>query len=195
MSKDNTRYSLATDGIPDLEDLWEDAIERYGTITKGEKTNHHKSPQKGENRMDKIKDKKLHILIAVYAFFIIAELFFYVPYHNIQMFVSRENVPHTEIIGSGYTTMDNITIDKAYVKKTFDSDTGKIVNTSQLFLNVTITTVLAISVYFLLRKSDEVNEMPMIDTMALAFATEDEEQQILRDYAKEMAKYVKQRRI
>ena len=30
-------YSLATDGIPDLEDLWNDAKERYGTIPKGEK--------------------------------------------------------------------------------------------------------------------------------------------------------------
>ena len=30
------RYSLATDGILDLEDLWTDAIETYGTIPKGE---------------------------------------------------------------------------------------------------------------------------------------------------------------
>lgn len=31
-----TRYSLATDGIPDLEDLWEFAKSKYGTIKKGE---------------------------------------------------------------------------------------------------------------------------------------------------------------
>ena len=31
-----TRYSLATDGILDLEDLWNDAIDKYGTIPKGE---------------------------------------------------------------------------------------------------------------------------------------------------------------
>ena len=31
-----TRYSLATDGILDLEDLWSDAIDKYGTIPKGE---------------------------------------------------------------------------------------------------------------------------------------------------------------
>ena len=31
-----TRYSLATDGIPDLEDLWEFAKSKYGTVPKGE---------------------------------------------------------------------------------------------------------------------------------------------------------------
>ena len=36
LKNDDIRYSLATDGILDLEDLWEDAKERYGTIPKGE---------------------------------------------------------------------------------------------------------------------------------------------------------------
>ena len=195
MSKDNTRYSLATDGIIDLEDLWEDAIERYGAIPKGEKPNPHKSPQKGENKMDKIKDKKFHVLVAVYVFFIIVELVFCVPYHNIQMFVSRENVPHSEIIGSGYTTMYDITTDNAYVNKTFGSATGKIVNTTQIFINVSITTILAIAIYLLLKKNEAIEEMPVIDVNTLAFATEEEVKQAQRDYARQMAEYVKKRRI
>ncbi len=35
-SSNDTKYSLATDGILDLEDLWTDAIETYDTIPKGE---------------------------------------------------------------------------------------------------------------------------------------------------------------
>ena len=141
--------------------------------------------------MDKIKNNKSHILVAVYVFFLIIELFFYVPYHNIQMFVSRENVPHTEIIGSGYTTMNDITTDNAYVKNRLSSETGKMVNTPQLFLNVSITTVLAIVIYFLLQKDEKVNEMPILDINTLAFMTDEEIKQAQRDYARKMAEYVK----
>jgi hypothetical protein len=35
-NNDDIRYSLADDGILDLDDLWDDAIEKYGTIPKGE---------------------------------------------------------------------------------------------------------------------------------------------------------------
>ena len=37
LEDDTILYSLATDGIPDLDDLWDIAIEKYGTIPKGEK--------------------------------------------------------------------------------------------------------------------------------------------------------------
>lgn len=145
--------------------------------------------------MDKIKNNKSHILVAVYVFFLIIELFFYVPYHNIQMFVSRENVPHTEIIGSGYTTMNDITTDNAYVKNRLSSETGKMVNTPQLFLNVSITTVLAIVIYFLLQKDEKVNEMPTLDINSLAFYTSEEIEQAQRDYARKMAEYVKRNKL
>ena len=145
--------------------------------------------------MKKSEFKKTHILVAVYVFFLIIELFFYVPYHNIQMFVSRENVPHTEIIGSGYTTMDDITTDNAYVKNRLSSETGKMVNTPQLFLNVSITTVLAIVVYCLLQKDEKVNEMPILDINALAFLTEEEIAQVQRNYARKMAEYVKRNKL
>lgn len=99
--------------------------------------------------VEKLKFAKSHILIAIYAVLIIIELFFYVPYHNIQIFKSKQNVPHTEIIGSGYTTMANITNDDAYVKKNENTNSGKRVDTSQLFVNVSITTGLAVAIYFL----------------------------------------------
>ena len=197
MENNNIRYSLATDGILDLEDLWTDAIETYGTKPKGEIfPNHNKQTE--ENKMERIKNKKSLILVAVYAFLIIVELFLYVPYHNIQLFVSRENVPHTEIIGSGYATMTNITNDNAYVKDRLSSATGKRVNTSQLLANVSITTVLAIAIYFLLLKNEKkiVEEnipIPFLDINALAFATEDQIIQAQQDYARKMAEYVRKK--
>lgn len=99
--------------------------------------------------MDKIKIYKTHIFVAVYIALVIIELFFYVPYHTIQVFTSNQNVPHTEIIGSGYARMIDITYDNAYVKNKLSSATGKRVDTSQLFMNVSITTIVAAVVYFL----------------------------------------------
>ena len=195
MRNNSICYSLATDGILDLEDLWNDAIDKYGTIKKGEKQEKepNKPPQKGENKMAKNRFKRTHILVAVYVAFIILELFFCVPYHRIQTFVSNQNVPHTEIVGSGYATMFEISGDTARIVSG-NSRAGKRVNTPQLFMNVSITTFLAVAMYFLLQKNEKVKEMPMLDVDALAFATTEEVEQAKRDYAREMYEYVKGRR-
>ena len=135
---------------------------------------------------------KTHILVAVYVALIIIELFVYVPYHRIQIFRSEQNVPHTEIVGSGYTTMDNIKRDHAIFWSNNDiTSTGKKVNTSQLFINVSITTVLAIAIYFIQHKKEKVKQLPLLDVNALAFADEDAIAQAQRDYAKEIYEYVK----
>ena len=147
--------------------------------------------------MDKIKNKKTHILVAVYIVFVIIELFFYVPYHNIQVFTSNQNVPHTEIIGSGYATMTDISYDKAYVKNIRSSKTGKRLDTSQLFMNVSITTVVAVAVYFLFlnEKNKEIKGMPILDVNSLAFCTDEEIYQAQQDYARKMAEFVKNNKI
>ena len=98
--------------------------------------------------MLKNKIKKIHILIVVYVILIITELFFCVPYHSIQIFKSKQNVPHTEIIGSGYTTMADIQDSYAFVYLD-DMNLGKVVNTPQVLINVSITTLLAAAIYFL----------------------------------------------
>ena len=97
--------------------------------------------------------KKMRILIAVYAILIVTELFFCVPYHEIQIFRTKNNVSRTEIIGSGYATMDDIKWDYAYISSNrYTSEPGKIVDTPQLLINVSITTFLAVAIYFLLRQ-------------------------------------------
>jgi hypothetical protein len=89
----------------------------------------------------------MRILIAVYAILIVTELFFCVPYHKIQTLKSEQNVPHVVTIGSGYTTMYDVANDTAHI-----GSIGKIVNTPQLLINVSITTFLAVAIYFLLRQ-------------------------------------------
>lgn len=99
--------------------------------------------------MLKNKIEKIHILIATYIVLIIIELFFCVPYHNIQIFKSSQNIPHTEIIGSGYSTIFDISDSDAYVFSNRDTSTGKRVNTTQVFINISITTALSVAIYFL----------------------------------------------
>ena len=141
--------------------------------------------------MKKTKSKKTHILVAVYIALIIIELFFCVPYHRIQTFVSVQNVPHTEVVGSGYTTMLEISNDDARYKGEHYSNTGKKVDTPQLFMNVSITTVLAIAIYLIQHKKEKVKKLPVLDINALAFADEATIAQAQRDYAKEIYEYVK----
>ena len=211
MPDNDIRYSLATDGIPDLEDLWAEDIAKYESITKDEnKKSFDEPPQIEENKMKKKnKLKKTQIIIIVYIFLIITELFFYVPYHSIRIFRTKQNVPHTEIIGNGYASMEEIA---GYVavfdENAYTSTKGKIVNTPQIIINVSITTILAIAIYFLMQKNqgvaktqdattngitftdEELNDMPVLDVNSLAFAIEEEIIQAQRDYARQMAKYV-----
>lgn len=56
---------------------------------------------------------KKHIVIGTYILLLIIELFFYVPYEKIEMFRSDQNVPHTEIIGNGYTSLYEIKYNEA----------------------------------------------------------------------------------
>lgn len=146
------------------------------------------------------KIKKTHILIAVYAIIIIAELFFYVPYNKIQIFRTKNNVPHTETIGSGYTSMADIEDNNAnFQEKAYTSSEGKIVNTSQLAINVSATTIVAVAIYFLLKKNDNVNidaymdEIPVLDINSLAFADEETLIKAQQDYAKQLVEYIKRK--
>lgn len=159
--------------------------------------------------MEKLKDiltkwfkgvGKKHIFLAVYVVLIIIELFFYVPYQNIQVFTSNQNVPHTEIIGSGYATMTDITNDNAYVGKIRSAATGKLVNTQQLFINVSITTIAFVAVYLFFLKSEkdkaqsepqiDFKTLPEIDVDSLAFADEETVEKAKRKYAVDVYRHI-----
>ena len=144
-----------------------------------------------EKKMKKNTSKKPYILIAIYVMLVIYELLFFVPYHQIQTFVSEQNVPHTEIIGSGYTTIFSISSDTAQVLSHATRSSGKRVNTPQLLINISITTFLAVAIYFLMQKNEKMNNIPELDFESIAFSTEEEVKQAQKDYAIKMYEYVK----
>ena len=186
--------SLKSDGIPDIDDLWDFAIEKYGPIKKSAKPARepNKPPQKEKNNMNKNRFKKTYILIAAYILLIIIELFVCVPYNKIQIFISTQNVPHTEIVGNGYSTMSELGLE--YTQK-YGRNEGRMsatrVNTPQLFMNISITTILAVAIYFLLQKDEKINNIPELDFESIAFSTEEEVKQAQKDYARKMYEYIK----
>lgn len=111
-----------------------------------------------ENQIKK-KATKTRFFIAVYIILIIIELFFCVPYHEIQIFITENWVPHTEIVGSGYAPMPDISRDEASIRisrlksNELNTSYGKIINTAQLFLNVSITTIIFATIYWIFIKN------------------------------------------
>lgn len=80
---------------------------------------------------------------------IITEMFYYVPYERIEIFLSKENVPHTEIIGNGYDSMGVIEPNAARLRGNKKTTEGMRVNTNQLSVNLLVTTVVVFWIYLL----------------------------------------------
>lgn len=98
---------------------------------------------------------KKYIFIAVYILSLIIELFFYVPYEQIEVFRSKQNVPHTEVVGNGYIPIDEIRKDAVQIEKNDKIATGKRVDSKQLIINLFSTTMLALWIYLIFIHSDE----------------------------------------
>ena len=105
--------------------------------------------------------KSVHILIALYIVTLVVELFIYVPYNNIQILVSQQNVAHIEIIGNGYSTMKDIDDHSASIASKGKPSEGQVVNSQQLLLNVVLTTIVfsAIYFYFIFKRKTVDNEI------------------------------------
>lgn len=95
-----------------------------------------------------MKNKK-YIFIVVYIILIIIELFFYVPYERIEIFRSNQNVPHTEIIGNGYSTIFDIADSVAFIDDREYTASGKRVDAGQLVTNILSTTIAALYIYLI----------------------------------------------
>lgn len=85
--------------------------------------------------------------------------FLCVPYHKIQIFKSAQNVPHTEIIGSGYDTVFDISNNTAVLHNNKDSAIGKRINAQQLFINLLLTICIFTVLYVIKRKNNPIEEL------------------------------------
>ena len=87
-------------------------------------------------------------IVVIYILFLVIELTCLVPYQKVQVFVSEQNVPHTEVIGSGYTSLVSIADDDAALWNNKKSAIGKIVDTQRLTMNIVLTTLSAVALYY-----------------------------------------------
>ena len=148
----------------------------------------------------KNKSKKTVALIIVYVILVVAQLFLCVPYNAIVVSLTKQNVLYSEVVGSGYSTLSDIQYDRANFIRD-DYDYGKKVNTPQLAVNLTITTIVVSAMYFLFIFKKETKEqdtckqqsieLPYIDFNDLAFADEETQRKVQQDYAEAMYRFVK----
>lgn len=91
----------------------------------------------------------IRVLFVLLTVLLIIECVFCVPYDNIEIFRSEQNVPHSEIIGSGYATIFDIADDDALIYGTNWTAAGKKVSTPRLTINISVTLLLFAMVYLL----------------------------------------------
>lgn len=149
----------------------------------------------------KIKINKLYVFIAAYVIVLLIESFLCVPYERIEIFRSNQNVPHTEITGSGYATLSDISSDSVVMGNSGFNATGRRVDTSQVLINLVFTTIVFVAIYFIFlhkKKDDKPKyrqlsilpiEPPTIDFNGLAFADEATQQKAIAKYTADMFEY------
>lgn len=130
--------------------------------------------------------KKKYTFICTYILLLIIELFFYVPYEKIVIFLSDKNVPHTEIIGNGYETLDDIRYDNVFPINNGKTATGKRVDSGQLLINLSATTIIALFVYLIFIYSGDKSKVLQSEFELLQRKVDilNYDNQLLQDYKK-----------
>lgn len=97
-----------------------------------------------------MKNKALTCTIITYVILIGVQMFLFLPYNVVEIFVTEQYVPHETVIGSGYSTIFDIATNTAelpsrvnHSSKTglIERKTGKVINVSQLLINLTFITL------------------------------------------------------
>lgn len=90
------------------------------------------------------------VIVLVYIALMVAETRYVVPYERVEIFTSNQNVPHTEVLESGYTTYKNaLSKPIKAIKNRKDQSTGTRINNKQLTVNLLSTTALFAFVLFI----------------------------------------------
>lgn len=148
--------------------------------------------------------------VAILITSLILQMMYFLPYEKVAILISAQNVPHTIVMETGYTSLtelQNDTYDSVYeVEKIKEFDiVSKRINTSQLATNIALTTgiltIIYLAIYFLflynkekkkpIITKTEVVEPPYIDFNELAFADPETQEKVQKDYAEAMYRYVK----
>ena len=141
------------------------------------------------------------LLLVVWIALLVAELIYFVPCKKNMMRLSDDGTSHLNTIGNSYASI--FEIEKSYEVNEENGRQAycKTVDTAQVFINVSLTTIVAGVVYFLLIHKKEKNckntnkrellELPHIDFNELAFADKETQEKARQVYAEAMYRYVK----
>ena len=105
----------------------------------------------------KLKNKIIPIL---YITVLLIQLFFFVPYGKYKVFMSKQNVPHTQLIETAYSSLLDEYYNSYGLQKDANSTTAKPIyttyklNVSQFMIQIIITTLIFGSLYLITYKKE-----------------------------------------
>lgn len=101
-----------------------------------------------------MKKVLLSVNFAVYITLLIVESVFIVPYNSVMGAKLKDGALETIIIGSGYSSMFEIESNSIRFPATTKLSNGRIVNTNQLLINLSITTLAFVAACYLLKSGE-----------------------------------------
>lgn len=140
------------------------------------------------------------ILLVVYVIAIVLQMIYFVPCEKLYLVLSDNNTSHATVTGNSYNSI--FEIEKSFKPK---EDNGRhayceTIDTPQLAINLSFTTIVAIATYFLFifkkdndyknTKKQEFIEPPYLNFDELAFADEETQIKVQKEYAEAMYRYV-----
>ena len=102
-----------------------------------------------ENIFKKVFSDKLKTTIILYIIAVVIQCTLIVPCHRIEVFISEQNVPHSEITRYDYYSLSDIT---GFSRTTSDDEYFRCwqINYEQLYMQLTLTTITAVLIYIYL---------------------------------------------
>ena len=141
------------------------------------------------------------LLLIVWVALLVIQMIYFVPYKRTYLRLSDDGVSHSTITGNGYASL--LEIEESFKVNEKDGKVAycKTIDTPQLAINLSLTTIVVGAMYFLFIfkkensykniKKQKINEVPYLNFDKLAFADEETQIQIQKDYAEAMYRYVK----
>lgn len=140
------------------------------------------------------------LLFTAWIALLVAQMIYFVPCKKMYLVLSDDNVSHATVVGNGYASIFEI-------EESFKAQEGngrhascKTIDTPQLAINVTLTTILTGAIYFLFifkkvnnSNKQKITKLPVLNFDELAFADEETKEQLQKEYAEAMYHYIKSR--
>jgi len=158
-----------------------------------------KNEKHSEAIISSASNNKIHAKTAILILFICAiiiQCVFFIPCNQVNVYISKQNVPHAEIVSQGYTEIYHI--QKGFSINDKNGNTIQIydkIDTQRLSLHILIILMISIALFLLVNKKDNFsllngNNAPTIDFDSLMFADEETQNSALQKYTENLSEYI-----